>query len=91
MLAQSAGIRIERIVSTGQSSPPGYWYDQPEDELVVLLAGMADVGFPDGTKERLMPGDWIDIPAHERHRVTFTQANPPTVWLVVHRRSPIRR
>ena len=90
MLAQSPGIRIERNVSTGQVSAPGFWYDQPEDELVVLLSGVAEVGFTDGTKVRLLPGDWLDIPARERHRVTSTQADPPTVWLVVHRRS-IRR
>ena len=91
MLAQSTGIRIERIVSTGQASPPGFWYDQPEDEFVVLLTGAAEVAFADGTKVRLAPGDWVDIPARERHRVASTQADPPTVWLVVHRRSPSRR
>ncbi len=85
VLAQGAGARIERIVSTGQVSPPGFWYDQPEDEFVVVLAGSAVLRFEDGDRRfDLRPGDWIEIPAHVRHRVEFTQADPPTVWLAVH-------
>lgn len=86
VLAQGAGVRIERIVSTGQASPPGFWYDQPDDEFVVVLAGAAVVRFEDGDRcLDLAPGDWIEIPAHVRHRVEATQADPPTVWLAVHR------
>ena len=86
LLAEGAEVRIERIVSAGQASPPGFWYDQAEDEFVVLLAGAAELRFEAGDRlVRLTPGDWIDIPAHARHRVEFTQAEPPTVWLVVHR------
>lgn len=82
------GVRIERIVSTGQSSPPGFWYDQPDDEFVVVLAGIGVLRFEDGDRPlTLGPGDWIEIPAHVRHRVESTQADPPTVWLAVHRRS----
>lgn len=87
LLAQSAETRVERIVSTGQASPPGFWYDQPEDEFVVLLSGAARLRLEPG--DRLLdmkPGDWIDIPARCRHRVEATQADPPTVWLVVHRK-----
>jgi cupin 2 domain-containing protein len=87
-LACGAGVRIERIVSTGQASPPGFWYDQPGDEFVVLLAGAARLRFEDGELERdfeLGPGDWVEIPVHVRHRVEWTQADPPTVWLAVHR------
>lgn len=85
ILAQGAGVRIERIVSTGQASPPGFWYDQPDDEFVVLLAGSAVLHFADGERRvDLAPGDWIEIPAHARHRVEFTRASPPTVWLAVH-------
>jgi cupin 2 domain-containing protein len=80
-------LRIERIVSTGQASPAGSWYDQPDDEFVVLLAGAAVLRFEDGDRRfDLQPGDWIDIPAHARHRVERTQADPPTVWLAVHYR-----
>ncbi len=87
LLAQSPGVRIERIVSTGQSSPPGFWYDQPDDEFVILLSGSARLRFEQDERTLdLKPGDWIDIPAHCRHRVDATQADPPTVWLVVHRK-----
>jgi cupin 2 domain-containing protein len=79
-------VRIERIVSTGQASPPGFWYDQPDDEFVVLLTGGARLRFEDGEVTLDMkPGDWVEIPAHVRHRVESTQADPPTVWLAVHR------
>lgn len=88
LLTQSPGIRIERIVSTGQASPPGFWYDQPEGEFVVLLAGSARLRFEQNDRALdLKAGDWIDIPAHCRHRVDATQSDPPTVWLVVHRKA----
>jgi len=79
-------VRIERIVSTGQASPPGFWYDQSDDEFVVLLSGAARLRFESGDLSLdLKPGDWVEIPAHTRHRVEWTQAEPPTVWLAVHR------
>lgn len=85
MLLERPGLRIERIVSTGQSSPPDFWYDQPADEFVVLLAGAARLRFEAGDCVlELVPGDWVEIPAHARHRVEATQAEPPTVWLAVH-------
>ena len=87
-LVGGPGFRIERIVSTGQASPAGFWYDQPDDEFVVLLAGAARLRFEDGDRALDMtPGDWVEIPAHARHRVEWTQADPPTVWLAVHRAS----
>ncbi|KAA5602382.1 cupin domain-containing protein [Blastochloris sulfoviridis] len=82
-LVARGGVRIERIVSTGQASPPGFWYDQDEDEFVVLLAGAATLRFEDGRELALRPGDFVDIPAHCRHRVDATQAEPPTIWLAV--------
>jgi cupin 2 domain-containing protein len=86
LLAESADTRIDRIVSTGEANPPGFWYDQADDEFVVLLAGAAELRFEDGDRRvQLKPGDWVDIPAHVRHRVEFTQADPPTVWLTVYR------
>jgi cupin 2 domain-containing protein len=78
-------LRIERIVSTGQASPPGFWFDQPDDEFVVLLAGAARLRFEaDGLEFDLRPGDWVEIPPDARHRVEWTQADPPTVWLAIH-------
>ncbi len=85
-LIEGPNLRIERIVSTGQASPPGFWYDQLDDEFVVLLAGAARLRFAAGDLSLdLRPGDWVEIPARARHRVEWTQADPPTVWLAVHR------
>jgi cupin 2 domain-containing protein len=82
-LLESPGVRVERIVSYGQASPEGFWYDQPQGEWVVLLKGSATLRFEDRSVE-LQPGDWLDIPAHTRHRVDATAADQPTVWLAVH-------
>jgi cupin 2 domain-containing protein len=78
------GLRIERIVSQGQASPPGFWYDQMEGEWVLLLAGAARLRFADETDARhLWPGDWLDIAPHRRHRVDWTDPTVPTVWVAV--------
>lgn len=84
-LAASDHVRIERIVSRGQASPPGFWYDQDGAEWVILLAGNARLLFkgPDETVD-LSPGDWVNIPAHRRHRVEWTDPDRETVWLAVH-------
>lgn len=85
-LHAAGGIRIERIVSQGHTSPPeGQWYDQPADEWVSLLTGQATILFDDPRRElALSPGDWLLIPAHARHRVVQTSHQPPCVWLAVH-------
>jgi cupin 2 domain-containing protein len=83
VLQQGHGIRIERIVSHGHSSPEGFWYDQPEDEWVVVLKGAAQLEFEDSTRE-MGPGDFVNIPAHKKHRVAWTSPDEPTVWLAVH-------
>jgi cupin 2 domain-containing protein len=78
-------LRIERIVSTGQATPEGEWYDQDTDEWVLLVAGAARLRIEGDDEDRdLVPGDWVLLPAHCRHRVTWTQSVPPTVWLAVH-------
>jgi cupin 2 domain-containing protein len=83
-LLTAPGLRIERIVSLGQTSPPGFWYDQPDAEFVVLLAGAARLRFADEEAERALgPGDWVQIAAHRRHRVAWTDPEHPTVWLAV--------
>lgn len=77
-------LRIERIVSLGQASPPGFWCDQAEAEWVLLLTGAARLRFADENDARqLGPGDWLDIAAHRRHRVEWTDPATPTVWLTV--------
>jgi cupin 2 domain-containing protein len=80
-------VRVERIVSRGHTSPPGFWYDQDEIEWVIVMAGAAAILF-DGETEprRLARGDYLYIPAHTRHRVTWTDASEPTVWLAVYHR-----
>ncbi len=86
------GLRIERIVSFGQASPPGFWYDQDEAEWVLLLAGAARLRFADEIEpRRLMPGDFVEIAPHRRHRVEWTDPARPTVWLAVffHRRMKV--
>jgi cupin 2 domain-containing protein len=80
-LLAGPGLRIERIVSHGHASPPGFWYDQAEDEWVMVVAGRAAIGFADGSEVELAAGDWLSLPAHCRHRVLRTAA--PTVWLAV--------
>ena len=83
-LLTGPGLRIERIVSRGQASPPGFWYDQTEAEWVVVLAGAARLRFEDEAEtRRLEPGDWVDIAPHRRHRVDWTDPAVPTVWLAV--------
>lgn len=79
------GLEIERIVSTGQSSPPGFWYDQTRDEWVLLISGSAAIDFDDGgATVTLRPGDYLHIPAGRRHRVAWTSATEPAIWLAVH-------
>ena len=83
-LATGRGVRIERIVSRGEASPDGFWYDQDETEFVVLLSGAARLRFADEDAARLLaPGDALDIAAHRRHRVEWTDPDRPTVWLAV--------
>jgi cupin 2 domain-containing protein len=78
------GLRFERIVSLGQASPPGFWYNQSEGEWVLLLAGAARVRFADEEVARLLvPGDWLEIAPHRCHRVDWTDPLTPTVWLAV--------
>lgn len=82
-LLKTDGVRIERIVSFGQSSPGGFWYDQKENEWVLLLEGSATLEFDDGSQVDLSPGDFVNIPAGRRHRVEKTSSKGRTVWLVV--------
>ncbi|SRR5690554_270894 len=82
---QSRLLRIERIVSQGQATPPEQWYDQDWHEWVLLLAGSAGLRFADKPRIHILkPGDYVDIPAHCRHRVEWTHPHEATVWLAVH-------
>ena len=81
-LAQGNGCRIERIVSWGQASPDGFWYDQEEDEWLTLLQGRSVLTVED-REVVLNAGDTLLLPAHCRHRVESTTETPPCVWLCV--------
>ena len=78
-------FRLLRIISTGQATPPGEWYDQVDDEWLVVLQGAARVRLADEPQTRhLGPGDWLLLPAGCRHRVDWTATDGPTVWLALH-------
>ena len=84
-LLARAGVRILRIVSDGQASPPGEWLDQDDDEWVVVLAGWTGLQIDGETDIRsLGPGEYAFLPAHFRHRVEWTDPEGPTVWLAIH-------
>ncbi len=83
-ILRTNAFRVERIVSRGQASPPGFWYDQDTDEWVLLVKGSASLSFADGSEIALAPGDHLLIPRHVRHRVERTAPEGDTVWLAVH-------
>lgn len=82
ILSQSTNIKIERIISSGQSSPANYWYEQIQNEFVILIKGNAELEFENKTVT-LKPGDYVNIPAKVRHRVKSTDKNDFTIWLAV--------
>jgi cupin 2 domain-containing protein len=84
-LLQHEGVRIERIVSRGQVSD---WYDQEEHEWVAVLQGAGTLEFADGRRQTLRAGDSLNIPAHQRHRVCWTDPRAETIWLAVFYRGP---
>ena len=83
VLASSENIRIEKIVSFGQITDKDYWYDQSQNEFVILLQGEAQILFDNGKEKHLFAGDYLKIPAHVRHQVSFTSVNPVCIWIAV--------
>ena len=83
-LAKNENIHIERIVSKGHVTPAGQWYDQVRNEFVLLVKGAAKLEFEDGRVIGLGEGDWLEIPAGQKHRVGWTDPAGETVWLAVH-------
>ena len=81
IILADGNTRIERIVSHGHVSPEGFWYEQDEDEWVLVLEGTARIGFADGSEVTLKKGGHLLLPQHVRHRVTHTSS--PCVWLAV--------
>jgi cupin 2 domain-containing protein len=84
IIATGKNVRIERIVSQGHSSPASGWYDQQQHEWVIVLQGEAVVCYESGEQYRLKPGSYLDIPAHTRHKVKWTDPQVKTIWLAVH-------
>ena len=83
-IVAASTVQIERIVSLGQASPPGFWYDQKQAEWVLLLQGAARLRFADEAEDRTLgPGDHLHIAAHRHHRVEWTDPVTRTVWLAV--------
>ena len=82
ILQESSGVRIERIVSHGHRSPEGFWYDQEQHEWVIVLKGSARLQFEDASLD-LKPGDFVNIPAHKKHRVESTSPDETTLWLAI--------
>lgn len=84
-LVHGRTARLERIVSAGQTTPPGEWLQQPEDEWVAVLQGRASLRLQGDDHDcHLRPGDHVLIPGGTPHRVTQTSHSPPTVWLALH-------
>lgn len=83
-LLSSQNILIERIISTGQITPTGQWYDQDKDEWVILLQGEAELSYEDGSRIMLKKGDYVLLNARQKHRVEYTSVNPPCIWLAIH-------
>ena len=84
LLVENENVRVERIVSQGHKSPETGWYDQQQNEWVIVLQGEALLEFADGSTRRLKTGDYINIKAHVKHKVSWTDPDMKTIWLAIH-------
>jgi cupin 2 domain-containing protein len=89
-LLDHPAFRVERIVSQGHASPPSSWYDQPEDEWVLVVCGAARLRFEGEEAVELSRGSYVHIPAHRRHRVEWTTPDESTVWLAIHYKGDVQ-
>jgi len=83
-ILSTENLIIERIISYGFNSPEDFWYNQNNDEWVILLEGLAEIEFKDGKTVELSKGDYIYIPAYTEHRVKKCSKNPNSIWLAIH-------
>ncbi len=84
LLVQNENVKIERIISKGHRSPESGWYDQEQNEWVILLKGAAILTFDDGKEIILKAGSYVNIAAHQKHKVQWTDPETETIWLAVH-------
>ena len=84
LLVQSKNVKIERILSKGHTSPKIGWHDQEKNEWVIVLKGEAGISFEQGKEFNLKAGDYINIPANTKHKVTWTTQKSETIWLAIH-------
>ncbi len=84
LLIQNEKVKVERIISKGHRSPKSGWYDQEQDEWVVVLKGEAIIAFIDGAEFNLIAGSHLNIPANTKHKVTWTDPEVETIWLAIH-------
>lgn len=82
-IINTGNLRVERIVSMGHSSPDTGWYDQTENEWVIVLSGYGEIEYSNGERKLLKQGDYLHIKAHEKHRVVGTSPDEPTIWLAI--------
>jgi len=82
-IIESKNVKIERIISKGHSSPKNFWYDQEKNEWIMVLKGRAKLIFKENESMKLSAGDYINIPAHKKHRVEWTDPDTETIWLAV--------
>jgi len=83
-LIRGESVRIERILSRGQSSPDSGWYDQDDNEWVMVVKGEAKISFENDSVVHLRAGSYINIPAHTKHKVAWTKPDTETIWLAIH-------
>ena len=83
-IVSSASMRIERIISKGHASPASGWYDQDEHEWVIVLKGEAKIEIANQALVHLVSGSYLNIPAHTRHKVSWTDPDTETIWLAIY-------
>ncbi len=81
-IVSTSNIKIERIISKGHKSEPGFWYDQDQSEWILILKGQARLQFEDKSI-CLTSGDYLNIAAHQKHRIDWTTTEAETIWLAV--------
>jgi len=82
-IIERKNVRIERIISKGHASPESGWYDQDDNEWVVVIKGEAIISFENDEQVKLKEGGYINIPAHKKHKVDWTDPDTETIWLAV--------